>query len=120
MLRQALLHMSKSHRVRHLVETAPVSRGVVHRFVPGADVDDAVHASSDLIGSGRLVTIDHLGEDTFDLAHARGVRDAYITLLGHLSDAGLTSDGRAEVSVKLSAVGQALDGDGEKIALEHA
>ncbi len=41
-----------------------------------------------------------------------------MTLLGRLADEGLSSG--AEVSVKLSAVGQALPGDGEKIALEHA
>src|SRR4051794_20685637 len=120
MLRQALLQMSKSARVRHLVETAPVTRSVVRRFVPGSDVADAVRAAGDLTDTHRLVTIDFLGEDTLDLAQARVTRDAYVTLLERLSQAGLTEGGRAEVSVKLSAVGQALEGDGEKIALEHA
>ncbi len=120
MLRQALLQMSKSDRVRHLVETAPVSRGVVRRFVPGAAASDAVRAATELVESHRLVTIDHLGEDVVDIAHARGTRDAYVSLLGLLAEAGLTEGGRAEVSVKLSAVGQALGDDGEKIALEHA
>ena len=41
-------------------------------------------------------------------------------MLRQLSDAGLTQGGRVEVSVKLSAVGQALGNDGEKIALENA
>ncbi|GAB3596073.1 proline dehydrogenase family protein [Angustibacter peucedani] len=120
MLRQALLQMSKSDRVRHLVETAPISRGVVRRFVPGADVTDAVRAATELTDSHRLATIDFLGEDTLDIAQARATRDAYVSLLEHLQAPGLTEGGRAEVSVKLSAVGQALDGDGEKIALEHA
>jgi len=120
MLRQPLLQMSKSARVRHLVETAPVTRAVVKRFVAGDSAADAVRASGALVGSGRLVTIDHLGEDTLDLTQARATREAYVTLLERLSDAGLTQDGQAEVSVKLSAVGQALEGDGEKIALEHA
>src|SRR5674476_1415352 len=35
-------------------------------------------------------------------------------------EAGLTQDGKAEVSLKLSALGQALPGDGAKIAVEHA
>jgi proline dehydrogenase len=120
MLRQVLLQMSKSARVRHVVETAPVSRGVVHRFVAGAGVADAVRVATELDSTRRAVTVDHLGEDTFDLTQARATRDAYLALLGRLADAGLTEGGRAEVSVKLSAVGQALDGDGEKIALEHA
>ncbi len=120
MLRQALLQMSKSGRVRHLVETAPVTRGVVRRFVPGAGVADAVRAATELTGTHRLVTVDFLGEDTLDIAQARATRDAYVTLLEHLADAGLTQGGRSEVSVKLSAVGQALGQDGAKIALEHA
>jgi proline dehydrogenase len=64
------------------------------------------------------VTLDHLGEDTTDVEHATAVADAYLTVLGRLADAGLTSG--TEVSVKLSAVGQALPGDGEKIALDNA
>jgi proline dehydrogenase len=119
-LRDALLQMSKSARVRDLVERVPVTRGVVHRFVPGDAVGDAVRASAELVASHRLVTVDHLGEDTLDIEQARTTRDAYLTLLSQMSDAGLTEGGRVEVSVKLSAVGQALDGDGEKIALEHA
>jgi proline dehydrogenase len=119
-LRQALLQLSKSERVRHLVETAPVSRSVVARYVAGAHTADGVRAAGQLVDSGRLVTLDHLGEDTLDLAQARATTDAYLDLLRELSDAGLTQDNRAEVSVKLSAVGQALPGDGERIARDHA
>ena len=120
MLRQGLLQLSKSERVRHLVETAPVSRSVVARYVAGAANEDGVRAADQLVASGRLVTLDHLGEDTLDLAQARATTDAYLDLLRQLSDAGLTQGNRAEVSVKLSAVGQALPGDGERIALDHA
>jgi proline dehydrogenase len=73
-----------------------------------------------LTAGGLEVTLDHLGEDTTSLDHARAVRDAYLLLLRLLADAGLTAGGRAEISVKLSAVGQALGADGEKIALEHS
>jgi len=117
-LGRALLSASRSERVRHLVETAPISRNVVARFVAGNKPDDAVKASQKLIHSDLKVTVDHLGEDTVERAQADAVRDAYLDLLARLSDAGLT--GSAEVSVKMSAVGQALSGDGEKIALEHA
>src|SRR4029079_10996495 len=43
---------------------------------------------------------------------------AYLELLEHLSARGLTRN--AEVSVKLSAIGQYLPGDGHGIALENA
>ncbi|MDE9365000.1 proline dehydrogenase family protein [Luteipulveratus sp. YIM 133132] len=119
-LRQGLLGLSRSGRVRGVIEKAPVSRDVVRRFVAGETTADAVRASTQLCDSGRLVTIDFLGEDTLDLEQARATTDAYLQLLGALTLEGLATGGRAEVSVKLSAVGQALPGDGEKIALEHA
>ena len=120
MLRQALMQMSKSTRVRRLVESAPVSRDVVRRFVAGDATPDAIRTAAEITASHRLVTLDHLGEDTTDIAQARAIRDAYTSLLSGLAAEGLAEGGRSEVSLKLSAVGQALPGDGEKIALEHA
>jgi proline dehydrogenase len=117
-LRRVLLSMSRSRRVRHLVETAPVSRSVVARFVAGTTAEEAVEATRVLQGKGLLASLDHLGEDTLDLAQATATRDAYVRLLELLSADGLTAG--AEVSVKLSAVGQALPGVGEKVALENA
>jgi proline dehydrogenase len=117
-LRRVLLSLSRSVRVRHLVETAPVSRGVVARFVAGNSAEDAVRSSRRLVESGRLVSLDRLGEDTVERSQADATRDAYVTLLKLLAEDGLTA--AAEVSVKLSAVGQALPGGGEKLALDNA
>jgi proline dehydrogenase len=61
------------------------------------------------------VSLDHLGEDTTEVAQAVTARDAYVQLLSGLAAAGLTP--AAEVSLKLSAVGQRLD---ERMALDHA
>ena len=118
MLRRMLLAASRSEQVRNLVETTPVSRSVVSRYVAGVSVEDAVRVSEALVARGLLVTLDHLGEDTVEMRQADATREAYVVLLRRLADAGLTAG--AEVSVKLSAVGQALPGDGEKIALENA
>ena len=117
MLRATLLSASRSEPVRTLVENAPISRSVVRRFVPGTSVAEAVNASAGLVASGRLVSLDRLGEDTTDREHAEATRDSYLELLRALGEAGLTH--AVEVSVKLSAVGQFLTGDGEKIALEN-
>jgi proline dehydrogenase len=117
MLRQVILAASRSGALRKVVENVPVSKQVVHRFVPGSAVDDAVAATRELLSSGRCATIDYLGEDTRDAAQASATVDAYVTLLDRLADVGLTQGGRAEVSVKLSAVGQALD---EALALDNA
>ena len=118
MIRQALLSMSRSDKIRHVVETAPVSRSVVARFVAGASAGDAVEATQRLTDKGLLASLDRLGEDTLHHDQATATRNAYLHVLGLLADRGLTAT--AEVSVKLSAVGQALPGDGEKFALDNA
>jgi len=119
-LREGLLMMSRSDRVRDLIEKAPVSRDVVKRFVAGDATEDAVRAARELALTGRLSTIDNLGEDTLELGQAQTTRDAYLTLLSALGEVGLAQGGKVEVSLKLSAVGQALPGDGAKVALDHA
>ncbi|HEX2704435.1 MAG TPA: proline dehydrogenase family protein [Candidatus Lustribacter sp.] len=120
LLRNGLLALSKSTAVRNAVERAPVSRNVVRRFVPGAGTEDAVEAVGRLRVTGRTATIDYLGEDTLDPTQARHTRDAYLRLLAALCERDYTAGGAAEVSLKLSALGQALPGDGPKAALEHA
>ncbi|MCY9787671.1 proline dehydrogenase family protein [Nocardiopsis sp. EMB25] len=117
MLRKSLLLAARSKTCRTIVERTPVTRGLVSRFVAGATLDSALPAVADLT-SDRYVTLDYLGEDTTDLAQATATVTAYEDLLAALGEAGL--GGRAEVSVKLSAVGQFLNRDGEKIALDNA
>jgi proline dehydrogenase len=117
-LRQVLLSASRSPRLRHVVETAPLSKQVVARYVAGTTAEDAVRVTGRLLGDGLTVSVDHLGEDSLDRTQAEGIRDAYTLVLKQLADAGLAHG--AEVSVKLSAVGQALRGDGEKIAYDNA
>ena len=107
MLRRTILAASRSPRLREAISTLPLSREVVRRFVAGETTEDAVRATKELVDGGLLVSLDHLGEDTTEVGHADAVTKAYLTLLRHLDDAGLT--GGAEVSVKLSAIGQALD-----------
>ncbi len=118
MLRSTLLALSRNEQLRQLVTDAPMSKTLVERFVAGDRVDEAVRVSRELSDSGRLITIGRLGEDIDDVEGARATRDAYLTLLDSLDDAGL--GGRAEVSVKLSALGRALRVDGEGIARDFA
>jgi proline dehydrogenase len=115
-----MLQLSESDVVRRAVVAAPVSSAVVQRYVPGPEIADAVRAAEKLRTTGRLATIDYLGEYTQDLAQARHTKDTYLRLLAALSERGLTAHGVVEVSVKLSAVGQSLAQDGERVALEHA
>jgi proline dehydrogenase len=117
-LRQPLLMLARSDKVKRFVTAMPVSSGIVARYVPGEATGDAVEATDVLIRSGLHVTLDFLGEDTLDREHADATVSAYLDLLDALSAKGLSRN--AEVSVKLSAVGQALPDIGEKVALENA
>jgi proline dehydrogenase len=120
--RPAILAASRSHGLRRMAERMPVTREVVHRFVPGETVDDALTSVAVLRDSRRFVSIDYLGEDVTDSDAADTTVRAYLELLdalGRLDEAGDVPRS-LEVSLKLSALGQALPRDGEKIALENA
>jgi proline dehydrogenase len=116
-VRDSLLLLSRSAAVKKIVTTLPVSAGMVRSYVPGEETEDAVRAVGELAAEGIDTTIDFLGEDTVEPAQATATVQAYRTLLARLVDAGLAD--RAEVSVKLTAIGLRLE-DGERVALENA
>ncbi|HTW16235.1 MAG TPA: proline dehydrogenase family protein [Nocardioides sp.] len=123
MLRQPILLLSRSGRVKSLVSTLPVSSAIVTGYVPGETTAAAVAATARLAEDGLRATLDHLGEDTLDVDQAEATVEAYVVLLRELAAAGLTP--AAEVSIKLSAIGLSLPdaagfGGGHKIALENA
>ncbi|MGH3674116.1 MAG: proline dehydrogenase family protein [Pseudonocardiaceae bacterium] len=115
MLRSLILAVAGNPTVRRLVATAPVSRYLVSRFVAGVSADQAVTAAAALRAEGLAVTLDHLGEGVTDEAGADSTVRAYLELLARLEAAGLT--GHAELSLKLSALGQQVD---EALALTNA
>jgi len=117
-LRQPLLLLARSDQVKKLVTSLPVSSGMVARYVPGESTQDAVRATDELVRSGLCATLDFLGEDTLDRDQADRTVEAYLDALSALADRGLARN--VEVSVKLSAVGQALPDSGEKVALDNA
>jgi proline dehydrogenase len=118
-LRRVLLAASASQQVRQLITTAPLTRNVVRRFVAGDNAAAALAVTERLIGQGLSVTIDYLGEDTVDPDQAAAVANEYVALLDLLASAGLTVGGRAEVSVKPTAVGLGLPEHGAKTAAEN-
>jgi len=117
-LRAPLLMLARSRRVKGIVTRLPVSSGIVNRYVPGEATAQAVEATRELVDAGLHVTLDFLGEDTLDEAQAEATVAAYVDVLEQLSEAGLSRN--AEVSVKLSAIGQALPEIGQKLSIENA
>ena len=66
MLRPMLHAAAGSAAARAVVERSPLTRPVVRRFIAGDSVADAIETTGELLASGRLVTMDHLGEYTTD------------------------------------------------------
>jgi len=122
-VRPAMLAASRADRLRRAVERSPVTRKVVRRFVPGDTFGGVLDIVAALRDSSRYVSVDYLGENVTDADDAAATVRAYLRLLDALGRWADTSSDRVrplEVSLKLSALGQALDRDAEKIALENA
>ncbi|MGH3432255.1 MAG: proline dehydrogenase family protein [Thermocrispum sp.] len=114
-LRSLILAAAGNDAIRKAVKTAPGSRGIVDRFVAGERTADAVAAVAELAGRGLHATLDYLGEDTTDKAQAEVTVQAYLELLDRLHAEGLAP--KAEVSVKLTALGLKVD---EQLAADNA
>lgn len=114
-MRQTLLWASRRRGIETAITRAPLTRALVQRFVAGKTVADAVRVARELTAQGMTVSLDHLGEDTRDARAATAAVAVYRELLERLAGEGLAAT--VEVSVKLSAIGQALD---EAMALDNA
>jgi proline dehydrogenase len=121
-LRPAIMAASRREGLRHTAERLPVTRRVVHRFVPGETIESVLNSLSALGDSGRFVSIDYLGEDVVNADAADATVRRYLDLIDTLGGLGAASGTvrPLEVSVKLSALGQSLERDGHKIARENA
>ena len=123
LLRPALLGAARSSRLERTISRLGPTRHVVERFVAGEKEPAVVSAAAALLKSGRYVSVDFLGEDTTDAAMATATVQAYLSLLRAYAALPIpeTSGSRPlEVSLKLSAMGQALPEIGHDVALANA
>ena len=100
--RRLILAAARSSGLRRRIETLPVSRSVVARFVGGTTTADVVRSVQLLATQGLLATIDFLGEDVTDDAGADLTRDAYLDLIAALRAARVE---KVDLSLKLTALG---------------
>lgn len=75
------------------------------RFVAGDEVVDAVAAVRTLNADGIKATLDNLGEDSLDRAHALSAAEENILMLRRIAEAGAD----ANISLKLTQLGLAFD-----------
>jgi proline dehydrogenase len=122
-IRPAIMAAGRREGLRRAAERLPITRRVVHRFVPGETIESALNSVAALRESSRYISIDYLGEDVTDPDDADAAVRTYLDLIEELGRSGDVGDDGArplEVSLKLSALGQSLERDGEKIARENA
>ena len=78
---------------------------LAHRFVAGDDIDDAIEAVRALNADGLKVTLDNLGEDSHDKAHALAAAEENLAMLRRIAQSGVD----ANISLKLSQLGMGFD-----------
>ncbi|MEV4127974.1 proline dehydrogenase family protein [Nocardia sp. NPDC049707] len=120
-LRPVILAASASPRMQRILTGMPVTAEIVRRFVAGEGRDELIAVARELLAGRRLISVDFLGENTTDRAQADATAAEYLALINDLAALNGFRDiaARTEVSVKMSALGQALPADGPAIATEN-
>ncbi|GAA5042347.1 proline dehydrogenase family protein [Nocardia callitridis] len=123
-LRPVILAAANSARMREFITKVPVTAAVVRRFVAGETRAELLDAVDALRRGGRMVSVDYLGENITEADQADAVVAEYVSLINELASRyspalASTEVAPVEVSVKLSALGQALPGAGKDLATEN-
>ena len=105
MFRSFFVYLSKASWARKIVTRWRVARRVASRFVAGDVLADAIQAIRDLNQKGIDATLDLLGEHTTTPDEARKTTEEILSVLDTIESTGV----RANVSVKLTQIGLALD-----------
>jgi len=115
LLRTAFIGLSEAQGLRHVAENSRVAQKISRRFVAGMDLNDALAVCRRLNSEGISITMDALGENVHDEAHAQASAAIYHTMLDRISELKLD----ANVSLKLTQMGMDLqNGIAEKITRE--
>jgi len=105
MLRSFFIYLSKAAWAQRFVVGWRFAWRAASRFVAGNTIGDAINVVRELNENGINATLDHLGESTSTRAEAIKAADDIIELLDQIN----ANDVHANVSVKLTQIGLALD-----------
>lgn len=105
MLRSFLIYLSKAAWAQRLVTGWKFAWRAASRFVAGNTIQDAIQAVRELNAKGINATLDHLGENTTTPDEARKAAADILELLEQIN----CCEVRANVSIKLTQIGLALD-----------
>jgi len=120
MLRSFFIYLSQATWARNTVTGWSIAWRMASRFVAGDQLEDALKVIVVLNGKGINASLDHLGEHTTNATEAHQATLDIIKALDGIQNAGV----RANVSVKLSQIGLAVDptvcAENLRSILEHA
>jgi proline dehydrogenase len=105
---KAIFHLlAQSHSLQKLATRYGMRKqaSLVHRFVPGETVEDAIRAARVLQARGLTETFDHLGENVTSLSEAEGATRDYRAVVRAL----IESDVERNISLKLTQLGLDVD-----------
>jgi proline dehydrogenase len=100
-LRRTILALSRNKALRNWVQTSPAARRLSSRFVAGSTLADALDVCRTIRADGISATLDYLGENVKSLDEAAACREAYLTMLHAMLEAGAEPN----VSLKLTQFG---------------
>jgi proline dehydrogenase len=105
MVNHLLLWAADNPRLERSVTNTKMFGKLVHRFIAGGELSDALSAASDLNSRGIGGISDLLGEGVKDLAGATEASQEYLSAVAAIAEKGID----ATVSLKLSQLGLVLD-----------
>jgi len=107
MLRNSLLYLSRQPQLFRFVRKNRFAKAMASRFVAGETIETAVAAVQRLNVAGISASLDLLGESVTNEAEARAAGAEYVRLIDAIAKHKLD----ANVSVKLTAMGQDINDD---------
>ncbi len=120
MMRAFFIRLSQSSWARYVVMRWKFARRAASRFIAGEKLEEAIQVIQELNRRGIAATLDHLGEHTTDESLARGAVEDILRALEAID----ASNVRANISIKLTQIGLAVDEElcaqNLKRLLEHA
>ena len=113
MLRSVFIALSANRPLRSFSERNSLGQRLSRRFVAGMSIDEAVTVVDQLNAEGIEASLDSLGESVVQVSQAEESAALYHQLLDRIAARSL----RANISVKLTAMGMDIGGHGAGPAL---
>ncbi len=107
MFRSFFIAISKIPWAQRTITPWGIARPMAARFVAGETPAEAIRVVKDLNAKNIQASLDHLGENTLDTQAAGQATADILLILDGIQTAGI----RANVSIKLTQIGLALDRD---------